>query len=89
MQLDDKYIKELIILKLKKYYEFVKGEEYKNSLINSNNIYFYNKNKYQILKINSFYFKLTILGFNIIFIFSQYYKKWNSKNRKNFKCCKN
>ena len=27
MQLDDKYIKELIILKLKKYYEFVKGEE--------------------------------------------------------------
>ena len=26
MQLDDKYIKELIILKLKKYYEFVKGE---------------------------------------------------------------
>ena len=34
MQLDDKYIKELIILKLKKYYEFVKGEEYKNSFIN-------------------------------------------------------
>ena len=34
MQLDDKYIKELIILKLKRYYEFVKGEEYKNSFIN-------------------------------------------------------
>ena len=34
MKLDDKYIKELIILKLKRYYEFVKGEEYKNSFIN-------------------------------------------------------
>ena len=41
MQLDDKYIKELIILKLKKYYEFVKGEEYKNSFINLTITYWY------------------------------------------------
>ena len=37
MQLDDKYIKELIILKLKKYYEFVKGREYKKFTYKFNN----------------------------------------------------